>query len=120
MVAVNAVRQGKAAPAEPGAGRKEAGVAASAVPPMRLPHATRAAVRAVLLAELLSAGTRARAAGCPPDVLFDVLDVRLRSAVEESRDGRHVVDARLRSAVEDGQDGRRDPVEPGLVGESGG
>jgi hypothetical protein len=82
VVALTAVRQGKAGPAEPGTGRKEAGVAGSAVPPTRLPHTTRVAVREVLLAELVSAGTRARAAGCAPDVLFDVLDARLRSAAE--------------------------------------
>jgi hypothetical protein len=44
------------------------------------------AVREVLLAELVSAETRARAAGCPPDVLFEALDARLRAAVEEGRD----------------------------------
>ncbi|MGW4526632.1 hypothetical protein [Amycolatopsis sp. NPDC004378] len=77
-------------------------MAGSAVPPVRLPRATRAAVRAVLLAELTSAGMRARAAGCPPDVLFDVLG------------------ARLGLAAEDGQDGGHDPGQPGLVGEGGG
>ncbi|MEU8632238.1 hypothetical protein AB0C38_08730 [Amycolatopsis sp. NPDC048633] len=55
-------------------------MAGSAVPPTRLPQATRADVRAVLLAELVSVETRAGAAGCPPEVLFDVLDARLRSA----------------------------------------
>ena len=61
-------------------------MAGSAVPPTRLPRATRVAVREVLLAELVSAETRARAAGCPPDVLFEALDARLRAAVEEGRD----------------------------------
>ncbi|GLY39277.1 hypothetical protein Amsp01_053010 [Amycolatopsis sp. NBRC 101858] len=61
-------------------------MAGSAVPPTRLPRATRVAVREVLLAELVSAETRARAAGCPPEVLFEELDARLRTAVEESRD----------------------------------
>lgn len=87
MVALKAVRQGKAGPAEPGAGRKEAGVAGSAVPPMRIPHPTRAAVRAVLLAELASAGRRARAAGCPPEVLVDILEARLQSAAEDGEGG---------------------------------
>ena len=58
-------------------------MAGSAVPPARLPHATRTAVRALLLAELVSAGTRARAAGCPPEVLFEVLDARLGPAAED-------------------------------------
>ena len=62
-------------------------MAGSAVPPMRLPHTTRAAVHAVLLAELLSAGTRARSAGCPPEVLSDVLEARLRSAAEDGEGG---------------------------------
>jgi hypothetical protein len=77
-------------------------VAASAVPPMRLPHETRTAVHAVLLAALVSAGKRARAAGCPPEVLFDVLDARLRSAAEEGRGDRDVPGARLGSAAGDG------------------
>ncbi|WIY01858.1 hypothetical protein QRX60_48970 [Amycolatopsis mongoliensis] len=62
-------------------------MAGSAVPPVRLPHTTRAAVRAVLLAELASAGTRARAAGCPPEVLFDILDARLHSAADDGDGG---------------------------------
>lgn len=95
-------------------------MAGSAVPPMRLPDATRVAVRAVLLAELVSAGTRARAAGCPPEVLFDVLDARLRSAAEEGRGGGDVSAAPPCSAAEDGQDGRHDQVEPGFVGEGRG
>ncbi|MEU0788724.1 hypothetical protein ABZ342_01580 [Amycolatopsis sp. NPDC005961] len=106
-------------------------MAASAVPPTRLPQATRVAIREVLLAELLSARTRARAAGCPPEVLFDALDARLRSAATEDcgvsiaglRSARAEEDlpgARLCSAAEDLQDGRHDPLEPGLVGESGG
>ena len=61
-------------------------MAGSAVPPTRLPRATRVAVREVLLAELISAETRARAAGCPREVLFEALDARLRAAVEEGRD----------------------------------
>ncbi|MEV7046201.1 hypothetical protein [Amycolatopsis sp. NPDC051061] len=83
-------------------------MAASAVPPRRLPHATRGAVRAVLLAELVSAGTRARAMGCPPEALFDVLDARLRSAAEGGcrgvapGAGRDVLDAESRLSAEDG------------------
>jgi hypothetical protein len=45
------------------------------------------AVREVLMAELVSAGTRARVAGCPPEVLSDVLDARLRSAAEDHECG---------------------------------
>ncbi|WP_206790519.1 hypothetical protein [Amycolatopsis sp. MtRt-6] len=45
----------------------------------RLPEATRAAVRALLLAELTAAGRRARAAGCPPDVLTALFEARSRS-----------------------------------------
>ncbi|WP_410673298.1 hypothetical protein [Amycolatopsis sp. cmx-4-68] len=55
----------------------------SVVPPTRLSAAARAEVRALLLAELTAAGTRARAAGCPPDVLFDVLDARMCAVAEE-------------------------------------
>jgi hypothetical protein len=54
---------------------------------MRIPHPTRAAVRAVLLAELASAGRRARAAGCPPEVLVDILEARLQSAAEDGEGG---------------------------------
>jgi hypothetical protein len=49
---------------------------------VRLPDATRSALRELLLAELAGAGTRARDAGCPPEVLAEVLDVRLSSAAE--------------------------------------
>ena len=59
-------------------------MAASAVPPARLPHPTRTALREVLLAELTSARTRARAAGCPPERLFAVLATRLAAAAEDS------------------------------------
>jgi hypothetical protein len=55
----------------------------SVVPPTRLPAAARAEVRALLLAELTAAGSRARAAGCPPNVLFDVLDARMCAAAED-------------------------------------
>jgi len=48
-------------------------------PCTRLPHATRAAVRALLLAELTAAGHRARAAGCTPEVLTAVFEARRRS-----------------------------------------
>ena len=60
-------------------------MAASAVPPTRLPHPTRTALRAVFLAELTSARTRARAAGCPPEVLYAILAARLASAADDSR-----------------------------------
>jgi hypothetical protein len=45
----------------------------------RLPEATRAAVRALLLAELTAAGRRATAAGCAPEVLTAVFEARRRS-----------------------------------------
>ncbi|WP_410645441.1 hypothetical protein [Amycolatopsis sp. lyj-346] len=45
----------------------------------RLPEATRAAVRAVLLAELTAAGRRARAAGCTPEALTALFEARRRS-----------------------------------------
>jgi len=92
-------------------------VAASAVPPTRLAARTRAAVRAVLLAELSSAGSRARAAGCPPETLFEVLDARLCAAAEEVTAGRP---AAARSAAEDREHRRDDPLEPGFVGEGRG
>ncbi|MGW5719403.1 hypothetical protein ACWEVP_24755 [Amycolatopsis sp. NPDC003865] len=129
-------------------------MAGSAVPPTRLAERTRAAVRAVLLAELRSAGTRARAAGCPPETLFEVLDARLGSAAEEvaaesgrrrpgsagdwpapacsapeeaaaesGRRRRNSAAGRIapaRSAAQDREHRRDDPLEPGLVGESGG
>jgi hypothetical protein len=49
---------------------------------MRLPDATRAAMREVLLAELTAAGARARMAGCPPEVLAAVFDARRRAVVD--------------------------------------
>ncbi|WP_167455318.1 hypothetical protein [Amycolatopsis kentuckyensis] len=48
-------------------------------PCSRLPEATRAAVRALLLAELTAAGHRARAAGCTPEALTAVFEARRRS-----------------------------------------
>ncbi|MDX3195707.1 hypothetical protein PV458_45530 [Streptomyces sp. MN03-5084-2B] len=48
-------------------------------PSSRLPEATRAAVRALLLAELTAAGRRARAAGCSPEALTAVFEARRRS-----------------------------------------
>ncbi|WP_329044592.1 hypothetical protein OG738_25370 [Amycolatopsis sp. NBC_01488] len=88
---------------------------------MRLPHATRAAVRAVLLAELVSAEIRTRAAGCSPEALFDVLSVRLRTVAEDGEPaGDAGLLARPRSAAEDGQDRRHDAVDPGFVGEGRG
>ncbi|HET6709065.1 hypothetical protein [Amycolatopsis sp.] len=45
----------------------------------RLPEATRAAVRALLQAELTAAGRRLRAAGCPPEVLTALFEARSRS-----------------------------------------
>ncbi|MEQ0561012.1 hypothetical protein ABJI51_18155 [Amycolatopsis sp. NEAU-NG30] len=53
-----------------------------AAPLMRLPDATRAAVHAVLLAELTAAGARARVAGWPPEVLAAVFDARRRVVVD--------------------------------------
>ncbi|MEU4249298.1 hypothetical protein AB0F15_17995 [Amycolatopsis sp. NPDC026612] len=50
-----------------------------AAPLSRLPEATRTAVRALLLAELTAAGRRARAAGCPPELLTSVFEARRRS-----------------------------------------
>lgn len=84
MVALTAVRQEKAGPAD-GAGRKEAGVAGSAVPPTRLAERTRAAVRAVLLAELTAANTRAQAAGWSRETLFEVLADRLDAVAGETK-----------------------------------
>ncbi|WP_372666853.1 hypothetical protein [Amycolatopsis kentuckyensis] len=54
-------------------------MAGSAVPPTRLAETTRAAVRAVLLAELTAADTRAQAAGWSRETLFEVLAARLDS-----------------------------------------
>jgi hypothetical protein len=53
---------------------------------VRLPDATRSALRELLLAELAGAGTRARDAGCPPEVLAEVFEVRLKSAAEGAED----------------------------------
>lgn len=61
-------------------------MAGSAVPPTRLAERTRAAVRAVLLAELTAAGTRAQAAGWSRETLFEVLATRLGSAADEVSD----------------------------------
>lgn len=47
---------------------------------------TRSALRELLLAELAGAGTRARDAGCPPEVLAEVFEVRLKSAAEGAED----------------------------------
>lgn len=54
----------------------------AASPLSRLPEPTRTAVRALLLAELTAAGRRARAAGCPVEVLTAVFEARCR-LVEE-------------------------------------
>jgi hypothetical protein len=51
----------------------------AAAPFSRLPEPIRAAVRAVLLAELTAAGRRARAAGCSPEALTAVFEARRRS-----------------------------------------
>jgi hypothetical protein len=117
------VRQVMAGPAAAGAGREEAGVTESTAPLTRLPDAARAAVRALLQAELAAAERRARAAGCPPEVLAELFDARRWSAVEDGRDwGYDRVEpaARRWSAVEDGQDRGHDPVDPRRVGECGG
>ncbi len=52
---------------------------------MRLADATRSSLRELLVAELAAAGTRARDAGCPPEVLTELLDVRAGSLTEDSR-----------------------------------
>ncbi|MEU5260577.1 hypothetical protein [Amycolatopsis sp. NPDC021455] len=57
----------------------------AAAPRTRLPPATRTAVHAFLLAELVAAGKRARAAGCPPEVLAALFDARRRSAAVDGR-----------------------------------
>ncbi|SFW75985.1 hypothetical protein SAMN04489730_4026 [Amycolatopsis australiensis] len=62
-------------------------MAPSAVPPSRFPHATRAAVHELLLAELRSAGGRARAAGCPREVVLEVLSTRVCTATGDGEDG---------------------------------
>jgi hypothetical protein len=53
---------------------------------VRLPDTTRSALRELLLAELTDAGTRAHDAGWPPEVLADVVGVRLKSAAEDAGD----------------------------------
>ncbi|MEV7094276.1 hypothetical protein AB0M80_15735 [Amycolatopsis sp. NPDC051045] len=58
----------------------------AATPLSRLPEATRAAVRALLLAELTAAVRRARTAGCPPEALTAAFEARRRS-VEEGDSG---------------------------------
>jgi hypothetical protein len=50
---------------------------------MRLPDAVRAAVRALLLAELAAAGRRAQAAGCSPEVLAELFETRRCSAADD-------------------------------------
>jgi hypothetical protein len=52
---------------------------------VRLADATRSSLRELLVAELAAAGARARAAGCPPEVLTEVLGARVRSAADEAR-----------------------------------
>ncbi|WP_328646972.1 hypothetical protein OHS58_02225 [Amycolatopsis sp. NBC_00348] len=52
---------------------------------MRLADATRSSLRELLIAELAAAGTRARDAGCPPEVLAELLDARSGSLTEDSR-----------------------------------
>jgi hypothetical protein len=89
-----------AGPAEAGAGREEAGVTEASAPLSRLTDAARAAVQALLLTELTTAWSRARAAGCPPALLAEVFE------------------ARWSPAFVDGEG--RGPGEPGVVGECGG
>ncbi|WP_033262527.1 hypothetical protein [Amycolatopsis vancoresmycina] len=57
----------------------------AAAPPSRLPEPARAAVRAVLLAELTAAAARARAAGCPGETLVAALEARCRRVGEAGR-----------------------------------
>lgn len=52
----------------------------------RLPEATRASVRALLLAELTAAAERARAAGCPPEALTALSEARSRSLQADGLD----------------------------------
>jgi hypothetical protein len=52
---------------------------------VRLPDATRSSLRALLVAELADAGTRARDAGCPPEALTEALDVRLGLVAVDAR-----------------------------------
>ncbi|MFI5588497.1 hypothetical protein ACIA5G_25825 [Amycolatopsis sp. NPDC051758] len=48
----------------------------ASAPLSRLTDAARAAVQALLLTELTTAWTRARAAGCPPALLTEVFEAR--------------------------------------------
>jgi hypothetical protein len=73
-------------------------VTEASAPFSRLTDAARAAVQALLLTELTTAWTRAKAAGCPPALLTEVFEAR--------------------RCPPDGDD--RGPVEPGTAGECGG
>ncbi|MEV4058163.1 hypothetical protein AB0J55_43745 [Amycolatopsis sp. NPDC049688] len=57
----------------------------AAAPLSRLPEPARAAVRAVLLAELTAAAERARAAGCPGEKLAAAIEARCRRVGEDGR-----------------------------------
>ncbi|WP_290056131.1 hypothetical protein [Amycolatopsis solani] len=56
-----------------------------AAPLRRIPDAARAAMRAVLLAELTAARRRAQAAGCSPEVLTRVFEARRSRLAEDGR-----------------------------------
>ncbi|WP_370965911.1 hypothetical protein [Amycolatopsis sp. cg9] len=56
-----------------------------AAPLRRIPDPARAAIRALLLAELTAARRRWQAAGCPPDVLARVLEARRNWLAEAGR-----------------------------------
>jgi hypothetical protein len=58
-------------------------VTESAAPLRKLPAGTRTAVRALLLAELVAAGRRAQAAGCPSEVLAELFETRRCSAADD-------------------------------------
>ncbi|MFJ1765448.1 hypothetical protein ACIOD2_34340 [Amycolatopsis sp. NPDC088138] len=52
---------------------------------MRLADATRSSLRDLLVAELAAAGARARDAGCPPEILAEILGTRLNSAADAAQ-----------------------------------
>ncbi|MDT7799577.1 MAG: hypothetical protein QOI78_3010 [Actinomycetota bacterium] len=52
---------------------------------MRLADATRSSLRDLLVAELADTGARARDAGCPPEILAELLELRLNSAADAAQ-----------------------------------
>ncbi|MFG1641722.1 hypothetical protein ACGFMK_15665 [Amycolatopsis sp. NPDC049252] len=52
---------------------------------MRPADATRSSLRDLLVAELSAAAARAQHAGCPPEVLTELFEVRLNSAADAAQ-----------------------------------